>query len=92
MSLNQLESRRAEWDSALSSGASLKALSARWEREAEHARAAAKVAYYLQYRRECETAADFRRFYRLLFGTLPDREAVRDWANERLGRIFPDGA
>ena len=91
MGLNQVAERRAEWDSALSSGASLKALSARWEREAEQARAAAKVAYYLQYRRECETAADFRRFYRLLFGTLPDRKAVRAWANERAGLLFPNG-
>ena len=89
MSLNQVADRRAEWESALSSGASLKALSARWEREAEQARAVAKIGYYLQYRRECETAADFRRFYRLLFGTLPVREEVRAWANDRAGILFP---
>ena len=88
MSLNQVAERRAEWDSALSSGASLKALSARWEREAEQVRAVAKVAYYLRYRRECESAADFRRFHRLVFGTLPDREAVRDWARERADAKF----
>lgn len=87
VSLNQVAERRAEWDSAISSGANLKALSARWEREAEQARAVAKVAYYLRYRRECETAADFRRFHRLVFGTLPDRDEVRAWAMERQGRI-----
>ena len=86
--LNQVSERRAEWDSAISSGASLKALSARWEREAELVRAMAKTAYYLHYRRECETAADFRRFYRLLFGALPDRQAVLDWARERADAKF----